>query len=698
MGEPPTEQELWGLVPDPDSDRPGGAEGDVAAPLLITRAAAEQASAPPEVFPAGLWLRDGSRVGGGFAGGGVLDVLPPGVVLAGFAADAWADGLDMPSDDELIGVLRAWRRLASWAAAGELAAVAELSARREHDHTGPAGPGCQPADFVADELACALTLTRRSAGNMADRAAALADLPATAAALRLGRIDVPKALTVIDGVAGLEPSLGRAVEDIVLGKAPGQTTGELRAAVRRAVLAADPAVATRRRQDAEKHARVELWDEPAGTKALAGRDLPPAGVLAADQRISAIARELKNRGAPASLDLLRAKVYLALLAGQPLDHLLPAPASSDQPPAPGPGAPAGGGAPAGDGAPAGEGSEGSEGGDGYEGAAPTGPDSVAPGGNSAGNGSDGDRGADADPRLHGDRGADDRAAMGVGWRSRGGAGAGTASQPVPAALRRGPTPAPAITAAWRAGCSWSDVDLARLPGSVNLTIPLMTLLGLADSPGEAAGFGPLDAETARILADAAARHPATRWCLTLTDANGRVIGHGCDGREPASPCRPEPAHSPQPPSSRHLGPGNTGRGRDGPGNTGRGRDGDAGRGGPVVGAIRNLVIKLDPLSFRNCDHDRATPRYELSPRLRHLIEIRDRTCAFPGCRRPAARCDMDHTVPYDQGGKTCECNISPLCRTHHRVKQAEGWRLEQPAPGVLQWTTPSGRKYVTGPL
>jgi hypothetical protein len=38
-----------------------------------------------------------------------------------------------------------------------------------------------------------------------------------------------------------------------------------------------------------------------------------------------------------------------------------------------------------------------------------------------------------------------------------------------------------------------------------------------------------------------------------------------------------------------------------------------------------------------------------------------------------------------------------LCRHHHLCKQAEGWRLEQPEPGVLVWHTPSGRTYVTTP-
>jgi hypothetical protein len=34
-------------------------------------------------------------------------------------------------------------------------------------------------------------------------------------------------------------------------------------------------------------------------------------------------------------------------------------------------------------------------------------------------------------------------------------------------------------------------------------------------------------------------------------------------------------------------------------------------------------------------------------------------------------------------------------RRHQRCRQAEGWRLEQPEPGVLIWHTPSGRTYTT---
>ena len=45
----------------------------------------------------------------------------------------------------------------------------------------------------------------------------------------------------------------------------------------------------------------------------------------------------------------------------------------------------------------------------------------------------------------------------------------------------------------------------------------------------------------------------------------------------------------------------------------------------------------------------------------------------------------------------CYDNLAPLCRHHHRCKQAEGWWLEQPEPGVLVWHTPAGRTYTTTP-
>ena len=91
----------------------------------------------------------------------------------------------------------------------------------------------------------------------------------------------------------------------------------------RAVLALDPDAARKRREKAQRDARVECWTEPAGTWSLAGRDLPPAAVLAADRHIDTAARDLKNAGAGGTLEQLRAAVFLALLTSRPLYTLLP---------------------------------------------------------------------------------------------------------------------------------------------------------------------------------------------------------------------------------------------------------------------------------------------------------------------------------------------------------------------------------------
>lgn len=69
-----------------------------------------------------------------------------------------------------------------------------------------------------------------------------------------------------------------------------------------------------------------------------------------------------------------------------------------------------------------------------------------------------------------------------------------------------------------------------MTGTVNLTIPLVTLLGLADRPGEVPGYGPLHADTCRTLADALASHPATTWGVVVTDPDGRAMGLGGPAR------------------------------------------------------------------------------------------------------------------------------------------------------------------------
>jgi hypothetical protein len=66
-------------------------------------------------------------------------------------------------------------------------------------------------------------------------------------------------------------------------------------------------------------------------------------------------------------------------------------------------------------------------------------------------------------------------------------------------------------------------------------------------------------------------------------------------------------------------------------------------------------------------------------------------------RQSAEMMNQHLGMPSQLSGHTCQCSHSPLCRHHHRAKQAQGWHLTQPEPGILTWRVPSGRTYTTTP-
>ncbi|WP_165036550.1 HNH endonuclease signature motif containing protein, partial [Candidatus Protofrankia californiensis] len=161
-----------------------------------------------------------------------------------------------------------------------------------------------------------------------------------------------------------------------------------------------------------------------------------------------------------------------------------------------------------------------------------------------------------------------------------------------------------------------DVLLGRDRGAdvsveVGVLVPVATLAGVADAPGEIAGYGPIPAATARELAQEAT------WRRILTDpVDGQVV--------------------------------------------------DVGRRFPAPGLTR-------------------------------LVHARDRTCRFPGCRKPARSCDLDHIRPYADGGPTTKANLLALCRRHHRAKHEGGWTVTRAADAVVTWTGPTGRVYRSVP-
>ena len=228
---------------------------------------------------------------------------------------------------------------------------------------------------------------------------------------------------------------------------------------------------------------------------------------------------------------------------------------------------------------------------------------------------------------------------------------------------------------------------AAFAATINLTIPLATLLDLADRPGEIPGIGPIDPWLARDLAAAAAQNPKTTWCVTVTDKQGHAIGHGC--------ARPKPRGRKKE-AGRQKGPGP-------PGYTFTAADQHGPPGGYGTWLLRtpgdgpDLRISLDPLSTQDCNHRYQARGHDPGVKLRHLSQIRHGTCTGPCCRRPSARADFEHNVPYEAGGRTCLCNGGPKCRYDHRLKQHPKWKVDQLADGTFRWTTPSGRQYTTEP-
>ncbi len=85
----------------------------------------------------------------------------------------------------------------------------------------------------------------------------------------------------------------------------------------------------------------------------------------------------------------------------------------------------------------------------------------------------------------------------------------------------------------------------------------------------------------------------------------------------------------------------------------------------------------------------GTRTYQPSEALARLVRAREPHCRMPGCRRPAAACDLDHAIPWP-AGPTTAWNLGPLCRRHHIQKTHAGWDLRAEDPARQTWTTPAG--------
>jgi Domain of unknown function (DUF222) len=359
----------------------------------------------------------------GFGQGRPLDTAAPSTVVSGLADEASGEdrSFEDVTDDQLMGLVGARERLVARQHWEQLTAVAEFIRRRPHpdaakDTLLPGGMPEAASDDADADLAAQLHITASMAAALIDLAWDLmVKLPLTRAALRDGIIDLAKARGIAMACLPLSIEDARRAERILFGlDVEEMTAGMIRDRIGRAVMEVDPEAARKRREEADRTKRVEVFPELSGNTQISGRELPPAAALAASQNLDARARELRTAGVPGDMDNLRALAYLEMLG-----------AGSRLPGAPG--APAAGSSPGGPG-------------DSRNGATgPGGPRPGPPGG--------------------------------------------------------GATP-PRFAA---------NVNLTiALP---DLTLPLLTFLGLAERPGMMSRTGPVDPDLARTLGAAAARNP-----------------------------------------------------------------------------------------------------------------------------------------------------------------------------------------------
>lgn len=220
---------------------------------------------------------------------------------------------------------------------------------------------------------------------------------------------------------------------------------------------------------------------------------------------------------------------------------------------------------------------------------------------------------------------------------------------------------------------------------VTVLVPLATALGLVDVPAQLSGHGPIEPD---LLQELLRANPELRAAVvdddgvpvTLsddlerpgrTDDDGvraallRLAGSAPGARQPRHPDDHDPPDDP--PDEERPPPDDLCE-----------QDADPPR-----------EHRQRP-SVRTRPHPLGTPGpYRAPARLQRFLAVRAPRCEWPGCGARASRCDLDHDVAHPDG-PTCACNVGPLCRRHHRIKQL-GWQKERTADGT-RWTTPTGRR------
>jgi hypothetical protein len=288
-----------------------------------------------------------------------------------------------------------------------------------------------------------------------------------------------------------------------------------------------------------------------------------------------------------------------------------------------------------------------------------------------------------------------------------------------------PQPGDDRTLAQRRFDTMRDLLCGRIqPGNwqVQVLVDLLTLHGDADLPGEIVGLGPVPASLAREVAAAGTLR------RVVVDTHGRLVAVDATVHRPDQPPAPEPFRPrwdwtvPDPHEHERYEP-----------------DADAlsvedlhwydtsqdktlalaaidvavrtRRSEPVTSQPAAVRVRRDrsaeqppyrgvwsPDAFATALQqirtaplrpvDLSSNSYVAPKALKRHLELRDKTCVFPGCPRLAAKCDKDHRIPWPRG-RTEEANLLDECDHHHHGKH-EHFTVTVLADGTVRWTMPCG--------
>jgi hypothetical protein len=236
----------------------------------------------------------------------------------------------------------------------------------------------------------------------------------------------------------------------------------------------------------------------------------------------------------------------------------------------------------------------------------------------------------------------------------------------------------------RPGCGCTVGAPVPCGTGVDVLVPLGGALGTTDQAAEVAGQGPIEPD---LLAQLLLAGPRLR--ATWVDQHGVPVATSTRVHQPPrgdavalrqalldlaaeTPAPRQPLHPhDHPPDHGHPPP---------PGHDQQ--------------LLAAAALGRPPDTARAAPHPPHTPGpYRVPTRMARYLRIRRPRCEWPGCGVRATRRDLDHDIPHPDG-PTCPCNLGPLCRRHHQIKQ-HGWTKHRRPDGTVRFTTSTGQSWLS---